>query len=228
MTNLDQLLLDALDRSSKREWTVGLEAADVPFDEASEQVARVLEEHLAQQDANGGHGQALILGLYYCNEVFGTIAPTRLQVEAAVKDAQDDYGTFCALSLLAQIVATGVYPSLDDWRSSVFLELDSVPPRPKGRSKFALALRDAILVGQVRQLESIGYIPTRNSDSKRANGNSACDVVAKATERVSGLPVMSYVAVERVWKKRHKPFFGTVGNEFVEDILGALERRRTL
>lgn len=188
----------------------------------------MLDVHVAQPIASDDPGQALTLGLYYCNEVFGTLTPTKLQVEAAIKDAQDNYGIFCALRLLGQVVVAGIYPSLDDWKSSLFLELALVPPRPKGQPKFKLAQRDAIMVSQIRQLEGIGFSPTRNRDSKRANDISACDVVAKATERVSGLPMMSYAGVERVWKKRHKPFFGNVGNEYLELLLRSLERRRTL
>ena len=168
---------------------------------------QVLEEHLNQSDTGDGQGQALVSGLFYCNEIFGTIAPSRQQVEAAIEVAQDDYGSFCALNLLLQISAPGIYPILDDWKSSLFLELVSVPPRPRGRSKLVLAQRDAIMVGQVRQLERIGFRPTRNSGSRRTNEMSGCDVVAKATQLVHGLPALSYDAVERVWKMRNKPFF---------------------
>lgn len=216
MINLDQLLLGALYRSSQREWTVGLDRGSVSFSEAVESVARVLAEHLTEPDAGDSRGQALVSGLFYCNEIFGTIAPARQQVEAAIQVAQDDYGSFCALNLLLQISAPGTYQILDDWKSSLFLGLVSVPPRPRGRSKFVLAQRDAIMVGQINQLDRLGFKPTRNNGSRRANDMSGCDVVSRATERVQGVPALSYDAVERVWKMRNKPFFGNVGNEFLE------------
>ena len=122
MIKLDQLLLGVLLRSSQREWTVGLGRGSVSFSEAIKQVARVLAEYLTEPDAGDSRGQALVSGMFYCNEIFGTIAPTRQQVEAAIQDAHNDYGSFCALNLLLQISAPGTYPTLDDWKSSLFLE----------------------------------------------------------------------------------------------------------
>lgn len=217
----DQILEALSLRYRRRHWATGHAPGTLTATEAEEEVASVLADQIVPPDFFEGPGEALFVGLFHCNEVFGTIWPTSSQIEDVIVAAEENYNAFIALNLIGQMTNQGVHPNLDRWKFNLFNELVAAPPKPKGRNKFSLIHRDELIAGQVRELTKVGFKPTRSSTVEY--DQSGCGIVANATHRVKINPThrvkigMTYQAVERVWKRRDLPVPGNAVKEFIEE-----------
>lgn len=79
------------------------------------------------------------------------------------------------------------------------------------------AHRNALIIGEIEVLASVGFRPTRNEISAATN---ACDVVVEALKQSERL--LRYSAVASIWNNRNKwPMFGSL----LTDLVDAMSRR---
>ena len=116
-----------------------------------------------------------------------------------IKQASVDYAAYQALRLLDQIAPIEYFPSLKKWKSDSYLCLFVPPARPRGASSAKHFHRNALIVGEIEVLRSVGFTPTRGRESA---ATSACDVVSCALEALK--QGIGYAAVETIWNNRNR------------------------
>lgn len=211
----------AAERKIRRDW--GRDAAGQPMDFAAavEKTAEVLREQWPSALTAENAGHLLLAGFALNGEYFTDFPPTDTEIEAVVEQAKTDFYAYMQLRFL---IAFGFCPSsvvLGQWNRGFAAGLIPQPPRPKGLSKVANLLRDYLLVRQLKSLEEVGFVVSRNDAT--STKNSACDIVSKATHLIGDGRGMTYEAVLGVWRRQERlPRSAALANAFAVAMLSAL------
>ncbi|UYV37392.1 hypothetical protein N4R57_21020 [Rhodobacteraceae bacterium D3-12] len=195
-----KLLEQALQRGNDRNWSERTGSQELTKEEATKFVAKVLSEQLTQTLGSKDPGSNIMRGLLVLQDVFKTLPPSEEDIVRTIECSQHDYHAFWALRFLATLKIAPNSTALQRWQSSFLSGAINEPPLPKGPYRDRDAHRNMLIVSQIKQLEQIGFRPTRNDAS--THQNSGCDIVADALQSLG--KGMSYSAVERVWKERDK------------------------
>jgi len=128
-------------------------------------------------------------------------AQSQQEIANLVENAKVDYRAFRSLELFEFLIREyGKYfPALIEWQKDRISGIFEPPRRPTGSSEFKNLRRDTLIVGQIKILVDIGYLPTRN---KGKSGQSACDVVLDALSSIN--QNLSYSTIEGIWLRREK------------------------
>lgn len=189
-------MADAIDRAMKKKWSSSLDGEILSRSDALARVAEIFSEQL-RDPASAHHSSSNFFdGLLNFGEYFTTLAPAEAEIKCVIDLATSDYYAFQSLALLGQIDAQST--TLKNWKQQCYLGLLAPPRRPSGPGPSKYLHRDNLLISQIRQLQQVGFLATRNKETEEHN--SGCDLVVEALA-LCGVH-MSYDAVAAVWKNR--------------------------
>lgn len=127
--------------------------------------------------------------------------------------AETDWFAYRVLLLVNAFTPTIMqFDSLRAWSRQEFLGLNKTPKKPRGKSLVVNVYRDVLVIKLIRQLEEIGFLPTRGRVSSPV---SACDVIKKALENLG--THIAYTSVEKIWEKRNERRDIGLGNDYSLD-----------
>ncbi|SMO96347.1 hypothetical protein SAMN06265173_1328 [Thalassovita litoralis] len=195
-------------RVDTRDWHKKYIGCSISFDEAVSKVAYVFATQ-AQSFApfglaENGPGSEFAEAIVEFPRYFSGLGPSPEEVATVIDRASQDYAAFIVLRFLCMITPQGSYEALDDWKRKEYFGLVKQPAKSKGSGRNKYIARDVLIVNQIKGLTNLGFKPTRNRAKKPGGANtSACDVVAKATNKCGKeIMAMDYAAIENIWRKR--------------------------
>lgn len=199
VTDLDKILLQRLKAKQRQvaAYRALLAAGSLNFDAA----VAIAKDRLAEASTAdpGGPGADFLDALYFLS----TYLPrdySEADLERLIEQAATDPRAYQVLRLIDHISPKDArFPSLKRWREESYLGLFVPPADRRGVGKRKYAQRNALIVGEIHALVSVGFQPMRNEVSP---ATSACDVVATALALLGRS--LTYSAVASVWNNRDK------------------------
>lgn len=193
-----ELALVGLTRKLQRNWSSQVLGQQISREDAVKVVAAIFLDQLQEQVSLEGIGGDFALSVMCFGKFFPNNPPTESELARVLEEAKTDYYAHLAVTLLVMLNRENPPRQLKTWEQELYLGLIAAPPKPRGPSLYQNAHRDMLIVGQIKQLQAVGWLPTRNEAVNTQN--SGCDVVREALA-IAGVH-LSYGAIESVWKKR--------------------------
>ena len=193
----DALLNDTFDRVDRKKWSSQHVGQPVGRKVAVESVSEVLKAQMTKPFPTSGPGIDFAMGLFCFGEYFSSIPPSEAELAEALRLSEVDYYADLAVKFLQALSKKHPYPAIDAWENRRYLGKTRSPDKPPGPGRYKNLLRDKLIVEQIRELQNVGFNPTRNEAT--LDRNSGCDIIVDAMKN-SGLAI-SYAAVAAIWKK---------------------------
>lgn len=209
------LLIEAVARTDRRGWSSRYDGQRVARNTAVEIVEKVLKEQISEPLPTAGPGIDFVLGQLCFYEYFSANPPSEAELVETLRLSEVDYYADLAVKLLQMLSIGSPTSALNEWEKRRYLGETTAPDKPPGPGRHKNLHRDNLLTGQIRELQNLGFKPTRSEAT--SDRNSGCDIVVDALQN-NGL-AMSYAAIEAIWKKaKNKPDLSLLAALWTEDI----------